>query len=53
MRDRINPMFMTLNVSFCVSKEQDTTSKKCMHCYALDGSYSSPDDMYTTKATTL
>ena len=36
-RDLINPTFMTLNVSFRVSKEQDTTSKKCMHRYALDG----------------
>ena len=36
-RDLINPTFMTLNVSFRVSKEQDTTSKKCMHRYALEG----------------
>ena len=35
-RDLINPTFMTSTLSFCVSKEQDTASKKFIHCYALD-----------------
>ena len=50
-QDVMKPTFITSKLYFRLSKEQDTTSEKLTHCYALDERETSGEHVYTMTAT--